>query len=263
MIKKYERVKRVTVYFQFELILSMTVFCLLSCKVYPPTYYFKDIKQDTIIKGVSPVTVEIPIQKSDVLSIVISSLNPSEDALYNKAVSIGQNLVGYLVENDGSIYLHKLGKVAVIGLTRGGLKQKLENDLSPYLKEPIVTVNFVNHRVTVFGDGKSTVITMPEEKISLLDVMAQSGAVSPNTQLNKVMVIREIGTAKQFKHLNLEDPSIFSSPWYYLQPGDIVVVKPNEAKIDTDQKRLRNQLMYTTIISGISFVFLIVDRIFR
>ena len=77
------------------------------------------------------------------------------------------------------------------------------------------------------------------------------------------MIIRETPNAKQVKYLNLEDPSVFTSPWYYLQPNDIVVVKPNEEKMESEQRRTRNQLMYTTVISAITFVFLIIDRIFR
>ncbi len=260
---KHARVTKISTVLPIVFLTITAAFCLVSCKVYQPTYYFKNIQRDTTITGFNPGNVEIAIQKSDVLAITISSLNPSEDALYNNAVSVGQGLSGYLVENDGSIYLHKLGKLEVAGLTRMDLKRKLETEFLPFLKEPIVTVNFANHRITVFGEGKSTVLTMPEEKMSLIDVMAQTSPVTPNSKLNEVMVIREVGTSKQFKHLNLEDPSIFSSPWYYLQPNDIVVVKPNQEKIDSEQKRVRNQLMYTTVISGISFVFLIVDRVFR
>ena len=43
----------------------------------------------------------------------------------------------------------------------------------------------------------------------------------------------------------------------------VVVVKPNEEKIDAEQRRIRNQLVYATALSAITFVFLIIDRIFR
>ncbi len=263
MIKKIQRV------FNFRRVLTILFYIAglalftSSCKIYQPAYYFKDITRDTIIKGFITPDLELKIQPNDLLAIAISSLSAEEDGLFNKSLSTGEVKLGYQVNTEGYIYLHKLGKVSANGLTRKELKNKLELDLLPYLKEPIVTVNFANHRVTVLGDGSSQVVEMPDEKISLLEVMAKGGGVTPNSQLNNVMIIRETSNAKQVKHLNLQDPSIFTSPWYYLQPNDIVVVKPNEEKMINEQKRIRNQLYYTTILSGITFVILILDRITR
>lgn len=207
--------------------------------------------------------MDLKIQSNDLLGISISSLSVQEDILFNKAVTGKENQSGFQVSADGAIYLHKIGKVAVAGLTRKELKNKLETDLLPYLKDPIVTVSFVNHRVTVLGENNSMVVEMPEEKISLMEVMAISKGVTVNSQLSKIMVIRETKSTKEIKQLNLEDPSIFTSPWYYLQPNDIVVVKPNEEKINAEAKRTRNQLLYTTILTGVTLLILIVDRIFR
>ena len=263
MINKFRRVLVVEKLLSFFLLLFLGTCLLSSCKIFKPAYYFKDIRTDTIIRGFVNADLELKIQKNDVLTISISSLSEEEDGLFNKSVGGVEGKSGFQVSLDGNIYLHKLGKVAVAGLTRKELKAKLETDLLPYLKDPIVTVSFANHRITVLREASSMVVNMPDEKIALLEVMAQSGGTTQNSQLNKIMVIRETQNAKEIKHLNLEDPSIFTSPWYYLQPNDIVVVKPNEEKIDAEQKRTRNQLLYTTVISGITFVFLIIDRIFR
>ena len=263
MIKKIQRllkVKRMLTFLFF--IVGLATFTS-SCKIYQPAYYFKDITRDTIIQGFVSNDLELKIQPNDLLSITISSLSAEEDGLFNKSVSTGEAKSGFQVNSDGYIYLHKLGKITVKGLTRKELKNKLEQDLLPFLKDPIVTVNFANHRVTVLGDGSSQVVEMPDEKISLLEVMAKGSGVTPNSQLNNIMIIRETNNSKQVKHLNLQDPSIFTSPWYYLQPNDIVVVKPNEEKIINEQKRTRNQIYYTTILSGITFVLLILDRITR
>lgn len=247
----------------FIFIIGAAIF-FCSCKIYKPTFYFKDVKKDTVISGFVNNDLELKIQMNDVLAISISSLSSSEDLLFNKGVTaIAGGKTEYLVSADGNIYVHKIGKVPVIGMTRKELKSKLENDLLPYLKDPIVTVNFGNHRVTVLGETVSMIVEMPEERISLLEVMAKSNSVTINTQLSRLMVIRETKNNKEIKHLNLEDPSIFTSPWYYLQPNDIVVVKPNEEKFDDEQKRTRNQLLYGTIISGLTFLLVVIDRIFR
>ena len=247
----------------FIFILTVTAIFLTSCKVYRPAYFFKDISRDTVITGFVNKELELKIQTNDQLAISIASLNVMEDAIFSSRGVEGDVKNSFQVSQDGCIYLHKLGKLTVIGLTRNELKAKLETELLPYLKDPIVTVNFSNHRVTVLGEGNSQVVEIPSEKISLLEVMAKTGGGKPNAQLNNVMIIRESQNTKQVKHLNLENPSIFTSPWYYLQPNDIVVIKPNELKDTAEQRRTNRHMLYTTILSSITFVFIMIDRIVR
>jgi polysaccharide export outer membrane protein len=245
------------------IILTVTSALFSSCKIYSPTYYFKDIRNDTIINGFVNNQLELKIQNNDQLAISIASLSLIEDALYNSREVDGTNKNNFQVSQEGFIYIHKLGKLKVVGLTRKELKILLENELLPYLKDPIVTIHFNNHRVTVLGEGNSQVIEIFSEKIPLLEVMAKAGGGLPNAQLNNVMIIRESQDTKQVKHLNLENSSILTSPWYFLQPNDIVVIKPNELKSNSEQHRNNNRLTYTTVLSGITFAFLIIDRIFR
>lgn len=247
----------------FIYILTVMAIFLSSCKVYRPAYFFKDITRDTVITGFVNKELELKIQPNDQLAISIASLNVMEDAIFSSRGVEGDVKNSFQVSQDGCIYLHKLGKLTVIGLTRNELKAKLETELLPYLKDPIVTVNFSNHRVTVLGEGNSQVVEIPSEKISLLEVMAKTGGGKPNAQLNNVMIIRESQNTKQVKHLNLENPSIFTSPWYYLQPNDIVVIKPNELKDTAEQRRTNRHMLYTTILSSITFVFIMIDRIVR
>jgi len=245
------------------IILAVTSILFSSCKIYSPTYYFKDINRDTIINGFVNNELELKIQNNDQLAISISSLSLIEDALFNSREVEGTSKNNFQVSQEGFIYLHKLGKLKVVGLTRKELKILLENELLPYLKDPIVAINFNNHRVTVLGEGSSQVIEIPSEKIPLLEVMAKAGGGLPNAQLNNVMIIRESQNIKQVKHLNLENYSILNSSWYFLQSNDIVVIKPNELKLNSEQRRNNNRLIYTTVLSSITFAFLIIDRISR
>jgi polysaccharide export outer membrane protein len=251
--------------------LFIAAFLLPSCAITKPTYIFKDIKKDTIIQGFVDANIELKIQKDDLLNLTISSLNPTEDALFNSAMGTGGTAgksdgggTGYLVSAEGNIYMHKLGSVMVAGMTIKEAKSKLEKELLPYLKDPIVNVSFANHFITIMGEaGSSQKLNIPGEKISILDALAVSGRVSPIATLTDVMVVRESEGAKQFKHLNLENASIITSPWYYLQPKDILVVNPNEEKIYREARRTRNLQLYTTFVSVLSITLIILDRIIK
>ena len=268
----YSRIRGcIYTFITLPVIIILSALTFTSCFIAKPSYIFKDITVDASIKRMPDTDHQLKIQKNDLLNLTISSLNPLEDIFFNSSTvsSSGASKEagagsGYLVNEDGNIYLHKLGTIMVAGSTRKELKLKLEKDLLPFLKDPIVSISFSNHFITVMGEvGSTQIVNMPAEKISLIDAIALSGNASPNADFKKLMVIRETATTKEFKQLNLENKSIFTSPWYYLQPKDILVIKPYEEKILGEQKRMRNQQIFTTLLSSISFALIILDRILR
>ena len=238
-----------------------------SCTTQRNAYYFKTVPRDTSINSMVNRAGESRIRKNDLLSINFSSLNPAEDMIYNSAAAGasatgagGSGGGGYLVDAQGNIQLHKLGLIHAEGMTRAELKNKLQKDIEPYLKDPVVAVRYLNHRVSVLGEVSSPgVVQMPEERLSILEVLSVSGDVTPAAKRNNILIIRDTVTGKQLKRINLEDHSIFTSEWYYLQPGDIVYVEPNEKKL-SEEKRAKTQQTFGLILSGISLALIILDR---
>ncbi|HMK27740.1 MAG TPA: polysaccharide biosynthesis/export family protein, partial [Chitinophagaceae bacterium] len=170
---------------------------------------------------------------------------------------------GYLVDAQGNIQLHKLGLIHAEGMTRAELKNKIQKDIEPYLKDPVVTVRYLNHRVSVLGEvGQPGVIQMPEERLSILEVLSSRGDVTSNAKRNNILIIRETAAGKQLKRINLEDHSIFNSEWYYLQPDDVVYVEPNDKKLN-EEKRGKTQQTVGLILTGVSLAVIILDRIIK
>ncbi len=235
-----------------------------SCRITRPTHYFETLTKDTTITGFVTNDFESKIVRGDVLTINVTSLSTEEDILFNKAAALIGTSQGFVVKQDGTVLLHRLGNVKAEGLTRKELSQKLQKDLLAYMKEPIVNVGYLNHKVTVIGEvGKPGIVPMPEEQMPLLDVLVLSGDILPNAKRNRVMVIRENGTEKKVKYLNLQDHSLFTSPWYYSQPNDIVYVLADTEKLEKEEKRRSIQNTLTLVASGITFIFLVLDRLTR
>jgi polysaccharide export outer membrane protein len=253
------------VYFHL-LVAAIVSAALFSCKTTATSTYLKTIKQDTTITGLVSNDFESKIQSGDQLSITVTSLNAVEDEQFNRAASISTSpaMTGFRVYPDGTVLLHRLGRVTVAGLTRRELAAKLERDLLPFMKDPIANVNYVNHKVTVLGAvGKTQVLNMPEEQLSIFEVLVSSGDISEDGLKNKVVIIREEENRKVVKHLDLEDHSIFNSPWYYVRPNDIILVNADYDKIEKEEKRARLQSTIAVITGTASFLLFILDRIFR
>lgn len=254
------------------LILSVVLVVFGSCTDTRKVTYFNNITE-----GVIPATatnLEPIIQKSDILSINVSSPNPEATAIYNAPnmmtlsttmTSGAGNIApasGYLVNQDGNIDFPGLGKILVAGLS----KQKAQDVITKLLVDnkllvdPIVTIRYLNYRVTVLGEvARPTVVTVPNEKISLLEAIGLAGDLTIYARRDNVLLIREEKGSRLVKRINLSSTDLFTSPYYYLKSNDVIYVEANSAKVASAS---RTQQLLPSILSGLSFVAIILTRIF-
>lgn len=239
------------------LIFSFLILCIFSsCTPAKNTTYFQGIKNDTTLTNLVSKNFEPKIQKTDLLGITVSSLSPENTAIYNAPQNAEGPATGYLVDENGNIDFFKLGSIHVEGLTRKELKAKLEKDLTPYLAQTVVAVGFLNRHVTMIG-ALSQVLPMPNDNMTILDAIATGGDIGEKGMTDDVLVIREKDNGKEFKKLNLTDESIFNSPYFYLQPNDIIYIKPVKKKAENTTR------IISYVTAGISFIFIIIDRIIK
>jgi polysaccharide biosynthesis/export protein len=236
-------------------ILFFTLFS--SCTSTKKTIYFRDIPKDTTLTNLVSKNFEPKIQKADLLSITVASLSPENTAIYNAPQNAQGPLLGYLVDENGNIEFIKLGTIHVAGMTRKELKTKLEKDLTPYLAQTVVAVGFLNRHVTMMGAVSPQVLPMPNDNMTIFDALAVSGGIGEKGRADNVLVMRENDNSREFKRLNLTDKSIFYSPYFYLQPNDIIYVEPVKVKTDNTTR------IISYVTAGISFVLLVIDRIIK
>ncbi len=243
---------------------------LTSCTPTKNVVYFQNLQTDTTLHNLVNNNLELKIRKNDLLGISIISPDPISTPLFNGLSSTSSSSGesgggstggsgGYLVDKDGNIVMYKLGNIHVEGLTRNELKNKLQTDLAPYLKDAVITVRFLRNKIIILGEvAKPQVLNIPNEQITLLEAIAQSGDLTFTGRRDNILVIRETETGKQFKRLNLSDNSIFSSPYYYLKPDDVVYVEPTESKIKS-----QNPQLISYVLSGVTILITIFSLLRR
>ncbi len=241
-------------------VLVLALLTMSSCGSTKKVIYFPEVKD-----GAIPATTPFPeslIQKNDILSITVSSLSADADAPFNSPniAAAGGGVAGYLVNSEGNIQFPILGNIKAEGLTKNQLKDKITKSLvdAKQLVDPIVTIRFSNFRVTVLGEvNHPTVVTVPNEKISLLEALGLAGDLTIYGKRQNVMIIREEKDQKIIKRVDLNSAEIFTSPYYYLQSNDIVYVEPNKTKIASVSRG--NQLL-PIILSGLSLAVIAVQQ---
>lgn len=250
-----------------------TLFFISSCISRRNVTYLENVSSAnrSVLEQVATFTEPV-IQPDDILAVSINTIDPTSAAVVNQAgttisvtSSSGSNngreqVSGYLVDKNGEIELSLIGKVKVAGLTTFQAKELIRDKASRDLKNPNVTVRFANFKVSVLGEvNRPTVYSLPNEKVSILDVLSLAGDLTIFGRRDNIMVIRDVNGKKEFARLNLNTTDIFKSPYYFLKQNDVVYVEPNKAKV----LQLNNSTRTTAalIISALSTIVLIYTRL--
>ena len=156
-----------------------------------------------------------------------------------------------------------MGKLSVGGLRRSQIVDTVTRIISKFVNNPVVSVQFINFRVTVMGEvNRPTVLNIVEGRVNLLEVIGLTGDITPFGRRDNIMVIREKNGKREFGQINLLSMNSFNSPYFNMQQNDIVYVEPTKAKaISNDQALLRNLSVITSVLSVISTVFVLVLNI--
>lgn len=217
---------------------------LCSCGSTKNIPYFKNI--DKVDLSQSDFLYDARIMPKDILTITVNTSNPEAAAPFNLTVPTAYNPQGavnwtsqtlqtYLVDNQGFIDYPVLGRIEVGGLTKSACEQMIHDRIMPYLNEnekPVVTVRMSNYKISVLGEVASPgMFTVSNEKINILEALAQAGDLTIYGVRDRVRLIREDAKGRKEIHtINLNDANLISSPYYYLQQNDIVYVEPNKVK---------------------------------
>ena len=245
-----------------------------SCVNSRKAVYFNNLQDTTITNSVA--NVDPVIQSGDLLNISVSSLNPEASMLFNTpnitmpvtSTSSGTTptaggygtpqLMGYLVSQEGTLKFPIVGRISAAGLTKRQLEDAIADTLAArkLLVDPIVTVRFLNFRVTVLGEvARPTTLNVVNERISILEALGLAGDLTIYAKRDNVLLIRESDGKKVIKRIDLNANDILTSPYYYLKTNDIVYVEPRKEKIAATS---RTQQLLPIILSGLSLVAVVV-----
>jgi polysaccharide export outer membrane protein len=245
---------------------------LFSCANPRRATYFNDLPDSTVL--FVPEPRESVIRRNDIISITVSGASIEASRIFNQpnnpnvqsTTPTGETIqpAGYLVDASGLIRFPQLGSVRAEGLTTRQLEESIRTAIlqRKLLVDPVVEVRFLNFKVTVLGEvTRPTVITVTNDKITLLEALGLAGDATIFAKRNNVLVIRQdsIGR-KEIKRLDLTSTDLFRSPYYYLRSNDIVYMEPNRARVASGTRFVQ---FLPALISGFSALIIVIDRIAR
>ena len=202
--------------------------------------YFQDIDQ-TVPQKIE-AEYEPVIMKDDKLQIVISG--PDKEVVTPYNFTLGTNMTGsyttaqsvvpYLVDSQGYIDMPGLGRIKVEGMRRIDLVDHITNLLTSQglVKEPVVSVSFLNFRVTVLGEVRNPgTYTVPSERITVLQALGMAGDLLITADRNDILLIRDVDGKQTHYSFDLTQSDILNSPYFYLHQNDVIYVPQSATRI--------------------------------
>lgn len=243
-----------------------------SCAAPKKISYFQDLSESDLSAKIAPV--EIKIQPMDQISIIVSCREPELAAIYNLPVSANrvgtrtqgfvennnQGVCSYTVDTEGNIDFPVLGKMHVAGMTRGQIREFIKEKLvsSNELKNPVVTVEYVNLYFSIFGEVKSPGrYAVTKDAVSILDAIAMAGDLNITGKRPNIRVIRQDPCTHEFRSYTLDltnSQSVFSSPVFYLQQNDQIYIEPNRMRAGQSTVNSNNVVSASFWLSIASFI---------
>ena len=211
-----------------------------SCISNEKLVYFPD--KDFNKRELTPIPnqpVPYKLQKRDILSVRIKSMDVESSAFFNLNEGGGMMnlnqasvyLSGYSIDETGNIDLPQIGKINVANMTITEAQSKIQETVAGYLNNATVIVKLISFKITVLGEVKNPgYYNIYNDQATILEGLGMAGDLTDFGNRENITLIRQTQNGTAAVLIDLKDPGLLSSKFYYLQPNDVVYVQPLKAK---------------------------------
>ena len=184
---------------------------------------------------------EYQLQVNDILDVKISSLNPEVNTLFNAStmgtMQVAQAtaqtggdlfyITGYSIDQDGSIDIPFVGKVDVLGLTLNEAHSAVDVKVSELFTNYHLQVKLGGVRFSALGEfnrpGKHVVM---QNQVTIFEAIALGGDLNLVANREEIRLIRQHPSGTKIHSINLLDENVVGSPYYFIQPNDVLYAEP-------------------------------------
>lgn len=247
---------------------ALLLFVLSSCLSNKRMVYLNDKDFEKVSEKIIPAKGNVyTIRPDDVLSVKVQGADPRISAFFNletQGINIGANpaslyITGYTVNDSGYVSLPVIGRQKVEGLNIHQAQSLIEMALAPHLSNATVVLKLVSFKVSVLGEvNHPGYYYVYNNQATLLEGLSMAGDLNQFGDRKKVKLIRPVADGLKTVMLDLTDPSLMSSEYFYLMPNDMLYVEPVRAKAVRS-----NFSAATAVFAGVSTLILILNYIAR
>ena len=247
------------------LLYVLVAFLVSSCSTpLQEVIYLNGIETGHIYES-GPVPDAYIIRANDQIFIQVISDNPLDVAFLNLTSGQTNNassessmeLITYLVDEEGMIDYPYLGEIKVIDLTISEVKNTIQLEVDKYLTGAAVFVKQVNRTITVLGEVKSAgQKQMVKNRLTIFEALGTAGDITDYGNRKNIKLIRELSDGKHVVELDLTNPEIIYSPFYYILPHDVIYVEHRTKIYGAKNMGYATPVSITASVISIALLFL-------
>jgi polysaccharide export outer membrane protein len=182
------------------------------------------------------------IQPNDVLSVKVKSSTDANVSDIFNIISTAQvstfsspsnnYLEGYSVDDAGRINLPILGLITVKDQTIDEIQALIQTNANKYLKNATVVVKLISFKITVLGEVNNPGYHyVYNGQVTILEALGLAGDLTIFASRKDIKLIRPVGNkGSEVVLLDLKDPNLLRSKYFYLLPNDVLYVEPLKAR---------------------------------
>jgi polysaccharide export outer membrane protein len=221
-------------------LLASFLLLLSSCVSNKKFIYMQD-KGNVNLDSIGTMQVksyQYKLQAGDILYISLSTddqrLNnifvPSGTLQMQQAAGLAGTpfyLTGFTIDVTGNIELPYVGFVKVEGKTIEDAKLALETEIKKFFKVFFLQVKVAEFRFSVLGFvNRPGQYFFQMNKVNILEAIAQAGDLQNLARRFEVQLYRQTPQGIVMVPIDLTDRSLIHSPYWYIQPNDVLYVQP-------------------------------------
>lgn len=203
------------------------------------------------------------LQVGDYLYIEVYSVDPQTSRFFQSDFPDLMNptyiyLKSYLVDEFGYINFSFIERMYVKGMTVMEVQESLQETLNEYFKESTAIVKMVNFEISVVGEVNDPgSFTVYRDQINIFQAVGLAGGFKEYGNPRNVRLVRQTQTGSSMVELDLSEGDILESPYFYLQPNDILYVEPLNAKSWSYSRFPYDTILvlFSTVLLGYNILF--------
>ena len=162
-------------------------------------------------------------------------------------------LSGFSITDSGYIYIPIAGGVKVGGLSVEEARQKIQDEIDNYTSAYVI-VSLVSFKVSITGEvDKPGYYYIYNDRLTILEALALAGDFKEFADRRRITLIRQHDEGSDVVLLDITEPEIIKSPFFYLEPNDQLYVP--QLQIKNSRSNLFN---VNTVVGAVSTALTII-----
>ncbi|MEN8225250.1 MAG: polysaccharide biosynthesis/export family protein [Bacteroidota bacterium] len=203
------------------------------------------------------------IRPNDHLYIVVLGDDPLHTAFFNlteatrNSYGSSLELITYTVDEKGYISFPQLGEIFVKNKTVLQVQEEMAEKVTDYIEGTSIQVKLVDRTITVLGEvSKPGVQTVYKNQLTIFEALGTAGDINDWGDYRDVKLFRQTDAGKEIVALDLTDPELIHSEYYYILPNDVIYVEPSSRVFG--YKTLNFVSIFTLSLSMVTTILLLI-----